>query len=600
MHSDSPSDMMYQVKKVFFIILNHCSELNKYNNTLNIFNTNAKSCSNNNQNDTVDSRMIINKHIQQFEIETKSSDSIETCNSVNFNYVFGHLLQYDLHLNESVFLKKIFHPYDECHSVLGLSSQQHVNRIISMYLNVRKGETGNYDYPGPIRFGTLCKQCRFGIAVKMQKFMPIMGIHDIQSKFYREFRSMFFNNMLLNDSLIKLLLSKKIWFRRLMVEVMVLLSSSRITMWYFGVFKGIDHEEDEKDEGMNNNENTNSALKMQKLHEMEIILRPVGMLTRIFGYLTEKHWVFLFEHFKDNLQPGSDHMVSGVMCGPLDILSDWMDKEIKTMEDDEIARMNAKLEIDGSQLDLGYHNQFIKQAFYLYTIYLIHAMFLCKNNKWKSKYVLNNKKITLWIQKLKCKQNFVLKKARHSKYGSKNNTKFNVVKTMSFQLRHMVIQLFDQLNEVNRLHVTSNSNNNTNTKRSKNTKHNKNSHLNSNWRSSTEILEILNKLPNSIPCVQFRNMLFYHKFYRNYTKDCQNIDCIKKRIHNENKIYQQMLSVNLHKRHCDNKKSKQIKKLKFFKCKQCRMVYYCSRKCQKIDWVQHHRNICKGFALLAQ
>ncbi|MCP3659096.1 MAG: zinc finger MYND domain-containing protein [Bacteroidetes bacterium] len=29
------------------------------------------------------------------------------------------------------------------------------------------------------------------------------------------------------------------------------------------------------------------------------------------------------------------------------------------------------------------------------------------------------------------------------------------------------------------------------------------------------------------------------------------------------------------------------------KCKRCREVYYCSKKCQKIDWKSKHRNDCK-------
>ena len=34
---------------------------------------------------------------------------------------------------------------------------------------------------------------------------------------------------------------------------------------------------------------------------------------------------------------------------------------------------------------------------------------------------------------------------------------------------------------------------------------------------------------------------------------------------------------------------------KFYKCKQCKMSNYCSKKCQKIDWKAGHRHICKYF-----
>ncbi len=27
-------------------------------------------------------------------------------------------------------------------------------------------------------------------------------------------------------------------------------------------------------------------------------------------------------------------------------------------------------------------------------------------------------------------------------------------------------------------------------------------------------------------------------------------------------------------------------------CRQCKMVYYCSRTCQKLDWKHRHRNEC--------
>ena len=35
---------------------------------------------------------------------------------------------------------------------------------------------------------------------------------------------------------------------------------------------------------------------------------------------------------------------------------------------------------------------------------------------------------------------------------------------------------------------------------------------------------------------------------------------------------------------------------KWWKCERCRMVYYCSRKCQKYDWNRHnHKQLCDKF-----
>eukprot|EP01084_Bolivina_argentea_P302266 521717_1 len=37
---------------------------------------------------------------------------------------------------------------------------------------------------------------------------------------------------------------------------------------------------------------------------------------------------------------------------------------------------------------------------------------------------------------------------------------------------------------------------------------------------------------------------------------------------------------------------------KWYKCKQCKIAYYCSRKCQKYDWKCRHKNICIKLASL--
>eukprot|EP01084_Bolivina_argentea_P088623 160005_1 len=35
-------------------------------------------------------------------------------------------------------------------------------------------------------------------------------------------------------------------------------------------------------------------------------------------------------------------------------------------------------------------------------------------------------------------------------------------------------------------------------------------------------------------------------------------------------------------------------------CRKCRMVYYCSKKCQKIHWKQKHRYNCRQFSGIYQ
>ena len=43
---------------------------------------------------------------------------------------------------------------------------------------------------------------------------------------------------------------------------------------------------------------------------------------------------------------------------------------------------------------------------------------------------------------------------------------------------------------------------------------------------------------------------------------------------------------------CGNKKCKKIQDLNLKICKKCKLIYYCSRYCQKIDWKYKHRKFC--------
>ena len=49
---------------------------------------------------------------------------------------------------------------------------------------------------------------------------------------------------------------------------------------------------------------------------------------------------------------------------------------------------------------------------------------------------------------------------------------------------------------------------------------------------------------------------------------------------------------------CDKGWDHQSNKLR--KCKNCRMVCYCNRICQKKDWKTKHRTECKGFKVFRQ
>merc|ERR1712129_191907 len=64
---------------------------------------------------------------------------------------------------------------------------------------------------------------------------------------------------------------------------------------------------------------------------------------------------------------------------------------------------------------------------------------------------------------------------------------------------------------------------------------------------------------------QALNMRLYHSHYRRYTKECNNVQCKNRKIATDN----------------------------FFKCSKCKMVYYCSRRCDKRDWNAYHRNNCQ-------
>ncbi|KAJ7323516.1 hypothetical protein DFH08DRAFT_887349 [Mycena albidolilacea] len=47
---------------------------------------------------------------------------------------------------------------------------------------------------------------------------------------------------------------------------------------------------------------------------------------------------------------------------------------------------------------------------------------------------------------------------------------------------------------------------------------------------------------------------------------------------------------------CDNLKCGKInKKDKFRSCSACHSTSYCSEKCQRVDWLDAHRDVCNSF-----
>ena len=43
---------------------------------------------------------------------------------------------------------------------------------------------------------------------------------------------------------------------------------------------------------------------------------------------------------------------------------------------------------------------------------------------------------------------------------------------------------------------------------------------------------------------------------------------------------------------CGNEKCNKIQNANMKICKKCKLTYYCSRYCQKVDWKCKHRNCC--------
>ena len=62
---------------------------------------------------------------------------------------------------------------------------------------------------------------------------------------------------------------------------------------------------------------------------------------------------------------------------------------------------------------------------------------------------------------------------------------------------------------------------------------------------------------------------------------------------NQLKCMTQVLCLKLNKQHrCDCISCNKIIAIQARVCKGCRSAYYCSKKCQKIDWRVRHKNIC--------
>lgn len=429
----------------------------------------------------------------------------------------------------------------------------------------------------------------------------------------------------------------------------------------------------------------------ESMNLLEFTLRPIEMLTRLFGFFNDRHWNALFDGSlwkkKDNLNQfaiGSikkcdddkiQYLLNRANKNPFDFMCEYLDTEITILEKEEKNPKFKKFE-SRNRYNLhgedGFHADIIKQAYYIFSIVFIHVMF-SNNGKWQNDYVFKNLKFQEWIQKLKnkhvlCIQNLQLESminnGRNSNINSNSsnnitskvefeygcdfyritkpigdnlrrefkNRDFNIAPVVnlifqnggtyerditSFQLRAMIIELIDQCINISQNQL----------------------YKDIDFNTICKVFE-----PFAISSIQFNNMKLYHCFYKNYTKDCQNLHCTTKKIDIQNKTLAQwsdkIKNTNIQNDDVDdvdvarksisnsqsprkirarvgNRKqrkqrrrqfkrkgkaknlkttnvectSNEKKLSKFYKCKNCRMVFYCCRKCQKRDWI-HHRTIC--------
>ncbi len=90
--------------------------------------------------------------------------------------------------------------------------------------------------------------------------------------------------------------------------------------------------------------------------------------------------------------------------------------------------------------------------------------------------------------------------------------------------------------------------------------------------------------------------LFFGKFPKIFSIGC-NFEIKMKMKIKENRLKRRDEKFLLYSKICNNCNKiwnwkKEKSKEKFKTCKKCKKTYYCSRKCQKIDWKKGHKNFC--------
>eukprot|EP01083_Nonionella_stella_P208348 756165_1 len=402
----------------------------------------------------------------------------------NWNYIFGHLLERDIFLYKNVWstpnlhgerfsihfslLEKMYHRHERryCyHQLMASSASGYIDLMITTFYD-------DTDHTKMI-LGTLCKQCRIEIALRLPDIMNNFGAQNDEESFMR-FRATILNNCLLQYQCTKLLLSNVDWFNRMMIEITIMMQSDVSLGLELMCFESQQAGEDHQD-------------VRDKCDMMEFCLRPIEMLTRCIGFFKNmNHWSYLLfdiESFVDSTNIVG--LVQRVLLKEAKKWNDYYDKEY----------IESK----------PFHFTLVQQIMYILCIFYYKIM---KNDRLFKRFRMNRKHQHLMdtIRKIKSKTSTTCEMKRN-------------------EICDILLLMFGTGN---------------------------------------------NKKSKQFVKLQGRNMKLYHRWYRDFVKECQSIRCNKRKIMIRNK-----------------------KNATFYKCKGCFMVYYCSKKCQKYDWNTFHRFNCK-------
>eukprot|EP01084_Bolivina_argentea_P152114 265395_1 len=93
-----------------------------------------------------------------------------------------------------------------------------------------------------------------------------------------------------------------------------------------------------------------------------------------------------------------------------------------------------------------------------------------------------------------------------------------------------------------------------------------------------------NKYPKSMLCIG--QIMDFEKLYKDFARG---INEFAQNLNDYRRVLSMFLKTTIIKCYQCGKTCNETLKL----CSECRMVYYCSKKCQKIHWNGKHRNKCK-------